>query len=359
MAKDYYQTLGIKKAANKDEIKKAYRELAHKYHPDKVGGDEKKFKEINEAYQVLSDEKKRAQYDQFGSAFEQAGAGSQQGFGFQDFNFGGGNMNDIFEQMFDFGMGQSGMHFRTGGQRQQRGEDITVEREITLEEAFSGKDETLSLKRFATCPRCKGSRKEEGSSTHTCRNCSGKGVVQKMQRTILGSFMQTTVCPECRGEGHIIDKPCKECRGDGRVQKVENVRVHIPAGISNEEVLRISHEGQAGMSGQKGDLYLRVYVKKHPVFLRDHDDLVSEITIPISLASLGGKTSVRSIDGKGDLEIAPGIQSGSMLRVRGKGMPHLERGGRGDQYVKVLVETPKKLSRKAKELLEELKKEGL
>lgn len=354
--KDYYKTLGVEKNASKEDVKKAYRRLAHQYHPDK-GGDEQKFKELNAAYQVLSDEKKRAQYDQFGTAFDgnTHGSGSQ-GFG-ADFN---GDLGDIFEQFFG---GRAGAGFRgrarTGERRNIRGEDIYMDREITLEESFAGKDEIFSLKKFVVCPRCSGSRREQGSGMRTCATCSGKGEVQEMQQTFLGTFTHIRTCPECKGEGHIAEKSCRECRGDGRVQQIREIRAHIPAGIDTGEMMRITGEGEAASGGQAGDLYIRAHIRKHSFFVRRGSDLYGDLSVPFSLAALGGEETVRTIDGSVKLEIPAGIQSGTSLKLQSKGMPRLSRGGRGDYYIKITVQIPKKISAKAREYLKKLKEEGL
>lgn len=357
--KDYYKTLGVEQGADKEKIKKAYRRLAHQYHPDK-GGDEKKFKELNEAYQVLSDDKKRAQYDQFGTTFEgSAGQGGFQGFGGFNADFGA-DLGDVFEQFFG---GRQGAGFRarsrTGGRRDARGEDIYVDREITMEEAFAGKDETFSLKKFVVCPRCKGTRREEGSGMRTCATCSGKGEVQEMQQTFFGAFTHIRTCPECKGEGQLIEKPCRECRGNGRTQQIREIQTHLPAGIDTGEMIRMTGEGEASSGGQAGDLYIRAHIKKHSFFVRRGSDLYSDLAIPVSLAVLGGTETMRTIDGSVKLEVPAGIQSGTSLKLHGKGMPRLSRGGRGDYYVKVTINIPKRISTKARELLKKLKEEGL
>ncbi|MBI2462631.1 MAG: molecular chaperone DnaJ [Candidatus Spechtbacteria bacterium] len=360
MEKDYYKILGLEKRASKDDIKKAYRKLAHQYHPDKQGGDEKKFKEINEAYQVLSDDTKRARYDQFGSAFEQQGGFS--GFGGAGFGRGGGawqgDINDIFREFFGGGHDGFGAGFGGGQTPRQRGSDISIDVELTLEQAFSGIDHTAHLKKFAKCSRCEGRRGEPGTSVKTCSKCDGKGEIRHVQNTILGSFASMQTCPQCGGIGTIAEKPCKQCRGTGREQQVEKITFNIPAGISDGEMVRVSGKGEYDINGA-GDLYARIYIKKHPVFIRKESDLYSTITIPMTEAILGGEKSVRVIDGNGKLEIPAGIQSGTLLKLSGKGMSSPQRGGRGNHFFQVIVETPKKVSRRAKELLQGLQKEGL
>lgn len=363
MAKDYYKILGIAKNASKEEIKKAYRHLAHQYHPDKKGGDEAKFKEVNEAYQILSSDEKRAQYDQFGDAFSNAG-GFQGGRGFRGFG-ADFNVNDIFEQFF--GGGFNGGRTKTSegpfgfpfGFDKRGGEDIYVDKEISLAQAFQGLQENISLRKFVLCPSCKGSKAEKGAQFKKCPTCAGRGKIHKVMQTPLGSFSQVNVCPECRGAGEIPEKRCKQCAGTGRLQDVEKTSINIPAGISDGESIRVTGKGEVGEEGAAGDLYIRVHVLPHKSFKRDGDNILSEVIIPLSLALLGGVKDVAIIDGQVDLEIPAGISSGTMLRLRGKGMAHLQKSGRGDHYVRVVVDMPKKLSKKAHDLILKLKEEGL
>lgn len=363
MAKDYYKILEIEKNASKEEIKKAYRRLAHQYHPDKKGGDEAKFKEVNEAYQVLSSDEKRAQYDQFGDAFANAG-GFNGGGGFRGFG-ADFNVNDIFEQFF--GGGFSGGRTKTSegpfgfpfGFGKRGGEDIYLDKEISLEQAFAGLKENASLRKFVLCPNCKGSRAETGSKFKKCSTCAGRGKVHKVMQTPLGSFSQVHVCPECRGLGETPEKRCGQCGGAGRLQDIEKVSLDIPAGIADGESVRVAGKGEAGENGEVGDLYMRVHVRPHKTFKREGDDILSEVTIPLTLALLGGTKEVAVIDGHVDLEIPAGISSGTMLRLRSKGMAHLRKSGRGDHYVRVVVDMPKNLSKKARDLILKLKEEGV
>lgn len=373
MARDYYEILGIAKGASDDEIKRAYRRLAQKHHPDKPGGDENKFKEINEAYQVLSDKQKRGQYDQFGQTFEQAQSQGQGGFGgfegFRDFSgfadafrnggggasfeFGGGGFEDIFGDIF--GGGRSGR-----GRTRKRGEDIAIDIELTLEEAYSGIERDLNLHKRTVCSACKGSGAEPGSKTIDCSACKGKGEVRQTRRTILGSFTQVSTCPECGGEGKTIEKKCRACGGDGRVRESAPVKVRIPAGVEDGMALTLEGAGEAGpKGGTSGDLYVNIHIKPHKYFTRHNSDLIYELEIAFSQSAMGAKIEVPTITGKANLTVPAGIESGKVIRMRGEGMPNLQGRGRGDQLVRVKIKTPKSLSRRQKELLEELGKEGL
>jgi molecular chaperone DnaJ len=367
MKKDYYEILGVAKNASIDEIKKAFYKLAHKHHPDK-GGDAEKFKEANEAYQVLSDEKKRAQYDQFGTTFDGAGQqpgsgpfqwswgtgqqGSESGFDFGDM----GDLGDIFGQMFGF----SG-----GGKKKQKdlkkGKDIEVDLEIPLEDVLNGKEREFSLHKYNTCSRCQGLGAEPGTKTKQCFSCGGTGQVQQIKRTVFGSFTQSAVCPECRGEGYKPENPCNVCRGEGRIKSDEKIKIFIPAGVDQNQVIRAEGKGEAGRRGGKqGDLYVRIFIKKHPLFGREGDDLHIIENISVTQAVLGGEIEVPTLDTtKILLTIPSGTESGKVLRISGKGLPHFQGYGRGDMYVELLIRTPKKITKRQKELLEELKKEGI
>lgn len=362
MAKDYYETLGVSRGAAKDEMKKAFHRLAHQYHPDRNPNNpeaEKKFKEVNEAYQVLSNDEKRRQYDQFGTTFEggQPGTG---GFGF-DFGrgFGGvdfedlGGVGDIFDTFFG---GRGATRTRT----RQRGQDIVVDFEISLADAFRGLTRDIELRKTAPCARCKGEGREPGSGWHTCKNCNGTGEVRSTRRILFGTFSHIEVCPACRGDGQIAEKPCTTCRGEGREQVLRTISVKIPAGIEDEGVIEISGEGEAGAARAKpGNLYVRIHVAPHSDFIRRGSHLSRAITVPLSMAALGGRLDLKTIDNKTiALTIPAGIVSGTQLRLAGKGMPRTS-GGKGDLFVEVNVETPTKLSKRAKELLEELKREGI
>lgn len=354
MSKNYYDILGIQKGASKDEIKKAYRKLAHQHHPDKGGGDEEKFKEINEAYQVLSDDAKRQQYDQFGSAF----GGGQQGNPFGGGGFGFGqqgvdfDIGDIFEQFFGGG-GQQGRR------AEARGRDIETALEITLKEAYTGVQREVSYQTHVVCDKCGGKKHEPGSKMITCPTCRGVGKIKQEQRTFLGIINNVHTCSECRGAKEIPDKKCTKCYGEGRVQDAVNIKVDIPAGIDDGNAVKVAGAGEAGTNGTSGDLYAYIKIKPHKSFKRRGADLYSSINIAFSQAALGDKIKVETIDGKVDLKIPAGTQNGELIRLRGKGMPKMRSRGTGDQYVEVNVEVPKRPSKKAQELLNKLKKEGL
>ncbi|MDX1608158.1 MAG: molecular chaperone DnaJ [Candidatus Spechtbacterales bacterium] len=362
MAKDYYDVLGVPKGASKEEIKKAYRKKAHKYHPDKDGGDEEKFKEVNEAYQVLGDEKKRQQYDQFGSAF--GGAGGPGAGGFNPFGAQGGfsqsqqgfefDIGDIFEQFFGGSAGGFGGRSRSS----RGGRNIEMQTEITLEEAFHGKKEELSYETYVLCDRCEGKRHEPESKMVTCPTCRGVGRIQQKQRTILGTINNVAACPECKGNKEIPDKKCKKCYGEGRVQDTKKVTVEIPAGIGDGNTIHVEGAGEVGENGIAGELYLRVNIKPHDVFKRRGQDLYNSVDIKLSQAVLGDKIKVKTIDGKVELKIPKGTQSGELIRMKGKGMPKLRGRGSGDQYVEVNVEIPKKPSKDIEELFKKLRKKG-
>lgn len=336
--KDFYHILGVAKSASQEEIKQAFRKLAHKYHPDKSGGDEAKFKEINEAYQVLGDPKKRAQYDQFGSAaFENGGfGGAGQGFsGFED-------LGDIFGDIFG-----GGQHERT-----RRGGDIQIDTEITFKEAVFGTEKTMTLTKPSMCERCGGNGGEPGTGMETCRTCRGSGVEAFLQRTFFGNIQTKRTCGTCQGSGELAKKACTTCRGEGVERKNRSLVVTIPAGVEDGSVLRVRGEGEYVKGGKAGDLLIRLFVKSDIRFTREGADLRSEVKIGFTQAALGATIDAETIDGKVELHIPSGTQSGTQFRLRGKGVQTSR--GRGDQIVTVHVVTPKKLDKKQKKLLEEL-----
>lgn len=365
---NYYETLGVAKGASDEEIKKAYRKLAHQYHPDKTGGDEARFKEINEAYQVLSDKTKRQQYDQFGQTFNQAGGGqgfggfdfsgfdfsnfSSQGQGGQgfSFDFGGEDLGDIFSGVFGGG----------GGRRKKRGRDIQVDLEITFEEMVKGAAREVNLYRTVECSRCSGKGGEPGTGKKTCPECKGAGQVRKVRRSFFGSFEQVAVCPKCQGEGEIFEKKCAKCGGDGRVKEDNRIAIKIPSGIQDGQAISLRGQGEAGEKGApSGDLYASIYVRHHPKFTRKGLDITSTEYIPFSMAVMGGKTDVETIDGNLTLKIPAGTQSGEIFRIKEKGVPELNGQNIGNHLIKIVVRTPKNLSRRQRELVEELQKEGI
>lgn len=360
MAKDYYKILGVGKDASADEVKAAFRKLAHQHHPDKAGGNVEKFKEINEAFQVLSDPQKRGQYDQFGTTFEQAQSqGGFEGFdGFRDFSgaaqgFDAGDLGDIFGNLGDmFGFGGGGSR---RGRRTKRGSDIQVDLEIDLKEAAFGAIRKFNLYKQSACDVCSGSGVEPGSKMTACRECGGQGQVQSTQRTILGSFQTVTACAACGGQGERAEKHCRHCGGRGAVKKQEEISVKIPAGIDDGEAIRLAGYGEAtGKGGVAGDLYVRLRVRRDARFTRKEFDLYTKKNISFSQAALGDTVEVETLDGPIKLAIPEAVQSGQMIRLKGKGITHLRGSGRGDMYVEMAVMTPKKLSKRQKELLKEL-----
>jgi len=364
--KDYYQVLGISREASQDEIKKAYYKLAHKHHPDK-GGDEKKFKEINEAYQVLSNKEKRSQYDRFGRVFDgSAGSGERTGFGFgsdfgwQDFAQGFGQesmgLEDILEQMFSGGFSST-----TRAKDFRKGKNIEVGIEIPLELVLKDQQKKIKLLKYINCSRCQGSGAEPGTKVKECFTCRGTGRVQQIKRSFFGSFTQYTVCPECQGEGVMPEKPCNVCKGEGRIKKEEEINIPTPAGVDTNQLIKIIGKGDAGRRGGKaGDLYVRIYVKPHSVFKRKGDDLYVTLPITFSQASLGDEIEISTLEKKKILlKVPAGTEPGKILKISGKGIPHFSNFGRGNLYIKLEIKTPKNLTKKQKELLEKLKEEGV
>ena len=354
MAKrDYYEVLGVDKSAKKDEIKKAYRKLALKYHPDKNKGDkgsEEKFKEASEAYHVLSDGKRKASYDQFGHAAFQ-GSGGQGGFGNFDFS---SSFSDIFEDVFgdlgDFGFGTSG---RSRRKSNNRGSDLRYDISIDLNDAYTGTEKKINYTTYKKCKTCSGIGAKPGSKPSACSYCGGQGKVRSSQ----GFFTIQQTCPECGGEGEKITNPCNNCNGIGKIQSNESVSVKVPKGVDDGTRIRLTNKGEAGTKGgSSGDLYLFVSVEPHNIFKRSEENLYYELPISIADAALGTTVEVPSIDGgKTKIKIPPGTQSGKQLRLRGKGMPILRRNVSGDLYIKILTEVPTSLTKKQKELLAEFK----
>ncbi len=354
--KDYYEILGVDKNASQDEIKKAFRQLAKKYHPDANPGDptaEARFKELNEAHDVLSDQTKRANYDAYGNANGPTagpGPGGGDPFGRVFEGFGGFPFGDVF--------GGFGDVFGGGSRREvgpRRGADLETEIEITLEQAFSGTERDIRIPRVETCSRCDGSGAEPGTSPVTCPTCNGTGRVRSSQSTLLGQFMTVTPCAKCRGTGRYIEKPCRDCGGSGEAHRNRSVTVKVPPGANSGLRLRLAGQGNAGTrGGSTGDLYVVVFVKPHPTFQRQGDDLILDRVISFPLAALGGKTTIPTLEGDMGLDVPPGTQPGAVLRQRGKGMPRLRQRGRGDILVRVNVRVPTKLSGKEREALREL-----
>jgi molecular chaperone DnaJ len=344
--RDYYEVLGVSRDAGAEEIKKAYRKLAVKFHPDKNPGDhtaEEKFKELGEAYEALSDADKRAAYDRYGHAAF-SGGGGRPGGGFHD-------PMDIFSQFFGSGFEEffSGGSSSRRGSGKQRGSDLRYDLEISLEEAARGVEKELEIERYVACDTC-GSRGTKGSGgSKVCATCGGRGAVARQA----GIFIQQATCPECRGAGETISDPCNSCKGDGRVQRDSRIKLRIPAGVDTGTRLRSSGNGDAGVrGGSAGDLYVFLHVKDHDVFERDDADLFCEVPMPFSIAALGGELKVPTLDGRSSIKIPAGTQGGTVFRLRDKGMPSLNANGRrGDLNVRVQVEVPTKLNNEQQEKL--------
>jgi molecular chaperone DnaJ len=359
--RDYYEVLGVDRRASDEEVKKAYRKLAVKFHPDKNPGDphaEEKFKEIGEAYDVLMDADKRAAYDRYGHAAFAGGTGAGAPRG----GFGGGFHDpfDIFREVF--GMGSEGggggifdQIFGAGTQTRdrggrQRGSDLRYDLQITLEEAAFGTEKEIELLKHDTCARCNGSGAEAGSKAMTCPTCQGRGQVI----TARGFFQVSQTCPRCRGTGQVIERPCRDCGGDGRVEKRSRIKLKIPAGIDNGARLRSSRNGEAGVrGGPPGDLYVVIHVREHEIFAREEDDLYCEVPLSFAAAALGGETTVPTLQGKATLKIPAGTQSNTQFRLRGHGVINIDTKARGDLRVRVLVEVPTRLNSEQRRKLEE------
>lgn len=359
MAKDYYSILGVSKSANDDEIKKSFRRLAHEHHPDK-GGDASKFKDINEAYQILGDKQKRQTYDQFGSAaFENGGGGAPGGpggFGGFDFNFQGqdfGDLNDVLGEMFGFGGGR-------GGRREKRGQNIEIDVELSFREAVFGADKTLKLYRQLTCEHCKGEGAEPGTKVNECKTCGGKGQVTQATRTMFGNIQTAVQCKDCHGRGKKAEKECTVCGGHGVHRREQSVSIRIPAGVDDGAMLQVAGEGEAPAGGGRaGDLFVRIHVEQHPTFERNGNDIVSEMAVPFSVLAIGGTIHVPTIDGDESVRVAEGTPDGTLITIRTKGIPYGRSGTRGNHIVRLIADIPRKLSKEQKALLEQLRNTGL
>lgn len=355
MAKDYYATLGVKKEASADEIKKAFRKLAAQHHPDK-GGDEAKFKEVNEAYTVLSNEEKRKQYDAYGSDF-QHGFGGQGGFngggGFGGFDF------SQYTQSQDFDLGDIFGDLFGGGRREKtkRGQDITIDMTLSFKESIFGTSKQFTIHKTAACELCKGTGAEPGTEFETCKTCNGKGKIREVKRTILGSMATERACETCYGAGKKPKVACKNCKGHGVEKRKQELDVKIPAGIDDGEMMRMTGAGEAVAHGKAGDLYIRVEVTPDKMYRKEGFNIVADLPIKISDALLGGEQKIATLDGDVTIKIPEGITSGEILRVRGKGVPH--SNSRGDLLLRVSYMMPKKLSKSARKIIEDLKSEGL
>lgn len=357
--KNYYNILGVDKKASKDDIKKAFRTLAHKYHPDKKGGDAEKFKEISEAYTVLSDDQKRAQYDTYGQTF----AGGNNGGGFNGFQ---GNWQDFASQTgFDFGaegfdLGDIFGEFFGGGRRSQtkRGRDISIDIELAFEEAVFGVERNILLNKVSVCGTCSGTGGKKGTESVTCQTCNGKGKIREMKRSIFGSIEMARTCETCGGNGKVPKEKCDSCNGFGILKKEEEIKIKIPAGIDNGEMIRLSGGGEAVKGGTSGDLYIKTHVKKHKTFYKEGNDLIMHLDVKLSDALLGVKIDIQTLDGLSTLNIPEGINTGDILQIKGRGVPDQNRS-RGDILVHIKVALPKKLTKPVKDLIQKLKEEGI
>lgn len=352
--RDYYEVLGVSKNASADEIKKAFRRLAIQHHPDKEGGDETKFKEVNEAYEILKDESKRKRYDQFGHA----GVGGASGGGnpFEGFSgFGGGGQEMHFD-FGDLGLGDIFSSFFGGGQqqrtRQTRGRDVETSVEITFEQAVFGTEADLQLNLDDECEHCKGTTVEPGHELKTCEECKGSGQVVSVTRTIFGNIQQATICPKCSGKGKVPEKVCSVCHGKGTRKKNQTISLKIPAGIDDGATIRIREHGEAIANGPKGDLYVNIRVKPHKKFTREGDLILSEEKVDMVEAALGTEIEVETVDGPIKMKVPAGTQSGSDFKLSGHGVPHMKSETRGAHIVTLHVETPTKLTKKQQELLQ-------
>ncbi len=351
---DYYKILGLERGASKDEVKKAFRKMAAKYHPDKKTGDEEKYKEVTEAYAVLGDDKKKAEYDTYGHSFAGAGGAGGQGFGgfdFSGFQGAGGqgfefDLNDLFG---NFGFGGAG--------RQQRGRDVSIDINLNFKESIFGVKRQVLLTKTNSCDECSGSGAKKGTEMETCSTCSGQGKVREQRQSIMGSFTTVRECTVCSGQGQIPKEKCEVCAGAGVAKGQEEIEINIPSGINDGEVIRMTGRGEAVSNGQTGDLYIKVHVEAHDTIKRNGSTLTTTLPIKLTDALLGNTYKVTTLDGEVEIKIPAGIAHGELLRIKDKGVPN--GSGRGDFMVKVSIETPKKLSKKAQKLVEELRDQGI
>lgn len=357
MSEDYYKVLGIDKNSSKSDIKKAFHKLAHKYHPDKKGGDEVKFKKINEAYTILSNDKKRAEYDAYGRVFNDGSGGGQAyegfrggGFDFSQFSQQGGmefDLGDIFGDIF------------SGGRpRAKRGNDISIDLQISFKEAVFGVSRKVSLTKNSVCDKCEGTGGKRGTSMKICSVCNGNGKIHETKRSMLGTFSSVRACEDCRGTGQVPKEKCESCRGQGVKKDQTEISINVPAGINDGEMIRLTGAGEAIVGGTPGDLYVKIHVASHSLFKKEGFNLTTDLNIKLTDALLGAEYTLETLDGKIKIKVPAGVNHKEILRVKGKGVP---MGGskRGDVLVKIKIELPSKINRKIKELIEELKKEGI
>jgi len=355
--KDYYGVLGVDKKATKEEIKKAFHKLAHKYHPDKREGDAEKFKEVSEAYSVLGDEKKRAEYDSYGRVFgggAGAGAGGSYGQGF-DFS----QFQDAFQGGFSFDFSDVfGDVFGSGGSRTHRGRDISIDLEVSFKESIFGTKRTVLLAKSTQCETCKGSGAEPETELEVCKHCNGAGRVHETTNSFFGSITVQSICRACRGTGKVPKERCHTCRGEGVYKKQEEIEITVPPGIEGGEMIRLSGAGEAVAGGAAGDLYVKVHVQIDSRFKKEGTNLITELSIKLTDALLGGEYKIGTLDGEEMITIPSGVTHGEVITIKGKGVPN-PRGKRGDLFVRVRITLPSKLSRSAKQLVEKLREEGI
>lgn len=365
--KDYYKVLGVEKKSSKDEIKKAFYKLAAKYHPDKKTGDEAKFKEINEAYQVLSNDQKRKEYDTYGQTFSGAGnsggqgpfgggfGGFNQGQGFENINIDFEDLGDIFGDIFGGGFGGFGRQ-----EKPKRGRDMSLEMDISFEESIFGVERNILISKVSKCKTCHGTGAKPNTEMITCTKCNGKGKFQDIKRSIFGAMQTVRTCDLCHGSGKIPKEKCETCHGEGVLTSKEDIKISVPSGINNGEVLRMTGMGEAVKDGQSGDLYIKILVKPHKLWKRENNDLIVIQDVKLTDALLGAKYSLDGVDGKLEFEIPKGASTNDVLRIKGRGVPSMQnKNSRGDVLIKLNILIPKKLSKKSEKLIEELRNEGL
>lgn len=352
--KDYYAILGVQKSASEEDIKRAFRKLAQKYHPDKNGGDEAKFKEASEAYSVLSDKKRRAEYDTYGRTF--AGGGPQGGFG----GFSADGAGGFGGQEFEFDLGDIFGEFFGGGVRRggkPRGRDISIDIELSFRESVFGTERRVLIAKMSNCPTCEGSGAKRGSKLISCSACNGKGQMQETRNTFFGTFTTSRVCPKCHGKGQMPESACPSCDGAGTARREEEIHIVVPSGVSDGEMIRMPGKGEMAQGGVAGDLYVKLHVRADKQFARDGHHLVTTLNVKLSDALLGGTYQIHTLDGDAPVTIPAGVSHGEVIRIPGKGVPHGR--SRGDLLVTVEIELPKKLSKSSRELIEKLRAEGL
>ncbi|HVY72956.1 MAG TPA: molecular chaperone DnaJ [Candidatus Paceibacterota bacterium] len=349
MAKNYYEVLGVEKNATKEDIKKAFHKLAHKYHPDKSSGDADKFKEVSEAYSVLSDDKKRAEFDSYGQTFGGGAGFGGAGFDFSQFQdaFQGFDMGDLFGDMFG------------GGGRARRGRDISIDLELSFKESIFGVTRNVLLAKVAQCETCKGSGAEPGTSLETCKYCNGSGRIHETNNSIFGQISMQRPCNHCHATGKIPKEKCHTCRGEGVYRKQEEIEIAVPAGIEGGEMIRLTGAGEATQGGQSGDLYVKIHVRPDPRFKKDGINLQTDLSVKLTDALLGSDYTVQTLEGEETVSVPAGVAHGELIRIKNKGVPHGHGKQRGDLFVRVKITLPQKLSRTAKGLIEKLKEEGI